>query len=209
MGSHPRATKRPCLHAPPTKRSPDQEPCSSTFQHRLRNGLSAPRTAGTAAATGHTGGSAAPAREASPVRERTAHRVLSRAGRSAFVRRDRPVGQERSAGGSHPARSPHHQRVRHPCRAEHGDRPPDHQVRHPQLGAASSSQSGILDSRAQLPRVRQDFDRGISFWSRKVWKAVGGLGEGVSWGTDRVPSRSMFTAMAVRTCCRWAFGCPW
>jgi integrase len=61
---------------------------------------SAPRTAGTAAATGHSGGSAAPAREASPVRERTAHRVLSRAGRSAFVRRDRPVGQVRSAGGS-------------------------------------------------------------------------------------------------------------
>lgn len=37
--------------------------------------------------------------------------------------------------------------------------------------------SGILGGRAQLPRVRQDFDRGMSFWSRKVWKAVGGLGE--------------------------------
>ncbi|MFF5522598.1 D-alanyl-D-alanine carboxypeptidase family protein [Streptomyces coeruleorubidus] len=30
--------------------------------------------------------------------------------------------------------------------------------------------SGILGGRAQVPRVRQDFDRGISCWSRKVWK---------------------------------------
>lgn len=76
------------------------------------------------------------------------------------------------------------------------------------MGALSLILSGILDGRAQLPRVRQDFDRGISFWSRKVWKAVGGLGEEGSAVADWLLSRSMFTAMAVSTCCRWAFGCP-
>jgi hypothetical protein len=42
---------------------------------------------------------------------------------------------------------------------------------------------GWSDSTAE---DRQDFDRGISFWSRKVWKAVGGLGEeGFSSMRDR------------------------
>lgn len=45
-------------------------------------------------------------------------------------------------------------------------------------------------------------------WSRKVWKAVGGLGDEGFPASDPVLSRWMFTAMAVRTCCRWALGCP-
>jgi transposase len=56
----------------------------------------------------------------------------------------------------------------------------------------TSALSGILDGRAQLPRVRQDFDRGISFWSRKVWKAVGGLGEEASSVAGWPLRRSMF-----------------
>jgi GT2 family glycosyltransferase len=34
-----------------------------------------------------------------------------------------------------------------------------------------------------MPSFRQDFDRGIPCWSRKVWKAVGGLGEEASSAT--------------------------
>jgi hypothetical protein len=49
---------------------------------------------------------------------------------------------------------------------------------------------GWSDSTAE---DRQDFDRGISFWSRKVWKAVGGLDEeGFSSLRDR------FLSLAVR-----------
>ncbi|WP_405000749.1 DUF317 domain-containing protein [Kitasatospora cathayae] len=66
--------------------------------------------------------------------------------------------------------------------------------------------SRISDDWAQVPRVRQDFGRGTSLSSRKVWKAVGGLGDGASSVTGRPLSRSMLTAMAVSTCCRWAFG---
>lgn len=41
MGSHPRATRRPCLHARTAGRSPDQELRSiHTFQDRLRYGFS-------------------------------------------------------------------------------------------------------------------------------------------------------------------------
>ncbi|MEU0810935.1 hypothetical protein [Streptomyces sp. NPDC005970] len=61
-----------------------------------------------------------------------------------------------------------------------------------------------MDDRAQLPRICQDFDRGISFWSRKVWKAVGLAGEaaGHQVGHGEVFSRanrrtSSFTASAV------------
>jgi transposase len=65
---------------------------------------------------------------------------------------------------------------------------------------------GDLGGWGQVPRVRQDFERWISCWSRKVWKAVGGLAGEVSAVPDRALRRSIFTAMAVRTCCRWALG---
>ncbi|WP_280892228.1 hypothetical protein [Streptomyces sp. LBL] len=42
-------------------------------------------------------------------------------------------------------------------------------------GQVLDSVADLVD-RGQVPRVRQDFDRGIPCWSRKVWKAVGGLG---------------------------------
>lgn len=54
---------------------------------------------------------------------------------------------------------------------------------------------GDLGCRGQLPRVRQDFDRRIPCWSRKVWKAGGGLGVEASSVAGRLLSGSMFTAM--------------
>jgi hypothetical protein len=77
-----------------------------------------------------------------------------------------------------------------------------------QAAGLSLTLSVILDGRGQVPRVRQDFERGIPCWSRKVWKAVGGLGGEGSSIAGRPLSRSMFTAMAVNTCCRCAFACP-
>lgn len=60
---------------------------------------------------------------------------------------------------------------------------------------------GDLDGRGQVPRVRQDFERWIACWSRRVWKAVGGLAGEVSSVADRALRRSMFTAMAVSVPC--------
>ncbi|GAA1932699.1 hypothetical protein GCM10009753_77950 [Streptantibioticus ferralitis] len=46
--------------------------------------------------------------------------------------------------------------------------------------------------------ARQDFSRGIPCWSRKFWKAVGGLGGIASPVGGRPLMCSMFTAMAVK-----------
>lgn len=92
-----------------------------------------------------------------------------------------------------------------PARAVLPSRPPP---QHLLPVGLSLTLSVILGGRGRVPRVGQDFDRGILCWSGKVWKAVGGLDEEGSPVADWPLSRSMCTAMAVSTCCRWALGCP-
>lgn len=58
----------------------------------------------------------------------------------------------------------------------------------------------IFATGGQVPRVRQNFGRGSPCWRRKAWKAIGCLGGGMSSISGRFLSRSMFTAMVVRTC---------